>query len=135
MKWIEKVEIRISLYNLATGPLNGLCSLFVSRFSKILFNFPTIIYLTAIVVYSGRSLSLFSHIQQCFSSLLDYVCWMNEPIRDFFSGKQCKNIFVSLQLLENVYSILESQLARTISLSRSRSPSHFPFLSRWFLSL
>lgn len=77
--------------------------------SNILFNFPTIIYLNAIVVCSGRSLSLFSHIQQCFSSSLDYVCWMNEPIRDFFNGKQCKNIFVSLQLLENVYSILESK--------------------------
>lgn len=76
--------------------------------SNILFNFPTIIYLNAIVVCSVRSLSLFSHIQQCFSSLLDYVCWMNEPIRDFFNGKQCKNIFVSLQLLENVYSILGS---------------------------
>lgn len=80
----KRVEMRISLYNLATGPLNGLCSFLVSHFSNILFNFPTIIYLTAIVVYSGRSLSLFSHIQQCFSSSLDYVCWMNELIRDFF---------------------------------------------------
>lgn len=80
----------------------------VSHFLSILFNFPTIIYLSAIVVcvFGSVIVFVFAHSTVFFHPRLDYVCWMNEPIRESLSMENCAKIFsFPFNYLVNVHSI------------------------------